>query len=126
MDQPSKDGASANCWSKSVGTLDVHYSSGVGNHLFYLLSEGSGAKTINGVSYNSPTCNGAAVTGIGRDAAAAIWYRALTTYWTSSTTYAGARAGMLSAADGPLRRRQRAVHRDRHRLVRRRRQLTHP
>ena len=98
MDQPSKDGASANCWSKSVGTLDVHYSSGVGNHLFYLLSEGSGAKTINGVGYNSPTCNGGAVTGIGRDAAAAIWYRALTTYWTSSTTYAQARAGMLSAA----------------------------
>lgn len=98
MDQPSKDGASVNRWSKSVGTLDVHYSSGVGNHLFYLLSEGSGAKTINGVSYNSPTCNGSSVTGIGRDAAAAIWYRALTTYWTSSTNYAGARAGMLSAA----------------------------
>ncbi|EWT00923.1 peptidase [Intrasporangium oryzae NRRL B-24470] len=98
MDQPSKDGASANCWSKTVGSLDVHYSSGVGNHAFYLLSEGSGAKTINGVSYNSPTCNGSTVTGIGHDAAAAIWYRALTTYWTSSTTYAGARAGMLSAA----------------------------
>ena len=98
MDQPSKDGASADCWSKRVGTLDVHYSSGVGNHLFYLLSEGSGAKTINGVSYNSPTCNGSTVTGIGHDAAAAIWYRALTTYWTSSTTYAQARAGMLSAA----------------------------
>jgi len=98
MDQPSKDGASANCWSKTVGSLDVHYSSGVGNHLFYLLSEGSGAKTINGVSYNSPTCNGSSVTGIGRDAAAAIWYRALTTYWTSSTNYAGARTGMLSAA----------------------------
>lgn len=98
MDQPSKDGASANCWTKSVGTLDVHYSSGVGNHLFYLLSEGSGAKTLNGVSYNSPTCNGSSVTGIGRAAAAAIWYRALTTYWTSSTNYAGARAGMLSAA----------------------------
>ncbi|WP_323096368.1 M4 family metallopeptidase [Intrasporangium sp. YIM S08009] len=98
MDQPSKDGASANCWSKRVGTLDVHYSSGVGNHAFYLLSEGSGAKTINGVAYNSPTCNGSTVTGIGRDAAARIWYRALTTYWTSSTNYAGARAGMLSAA----------------------------
>jgi Zn-dependent metalloprotease len=98
MDQPSKDGASANCWSKSVGTLDVHYSSGVGNHLFYLLSEGSGAKTINGVAYNSPTCNGSTVSGIGHDAAARIWYRALTTYWTSSTSYAGARAGMLSAA----------------------------
>jgi hypothetical protein len=37
----------------------VHYSSGVGNHFFYLLSEGSGAKTLNGVSYSSPTCNGA-------------------------------------------------------------------
>ncbi|GAA2148381.1 griselysin [Humibacillus xanthopallidus] len=98
MDQPSKDGASANCWSKSVGNLDVHYSSGVGNHLFYLLSEGSGKKTINNVSYDSPTCNGSTVVGITNTKAAAIWYRALTTYWTSSTTYAGARAGMLSAA----------------------------
>jgi Zn-dependent metalloprotease len=98
MDKPSTDGASADCWSKTVGSLDVHYSSGVGNHLFYLLSEGSGAKSLNGYSYNSPTCNGSTVTGIGRTAAAAIWYRALTTYWTSSTNYAGARAGMLSAA----------------------------
>jgi len=98
MDKPSKDGASADCWSKRVGSLNVHYSSGVGNHAFYLLSEGSGAKTLNGVSYNSPTCNGSTVTGIGRDAASAIWYRALTTYWTSSTNYSGARAGMLSAA----------------------------
>ncbi|GAB3079392.1 M4 family metallopeptidase [Intrasporangium mesophilum] len=98
MDKPSKDGASADCWSRRVGSLDVHYSSGVGNHAFYLLSEGSGAKTINGVSYNSPTCNGSTVVGIGHDAAAAIWYRALTTYWTSSTNYSGARAGMLSAA----------------------------
>ena len=98
MDKPSTDGASADCWSKTVGSLDVHYSSGVGNHLFYLLSEGSGAKSLNGYSYNSPTCNGSTVTGIGRTAAAAIWYRALTTYWVSSTNYAGARAGMLSAA----------------------------
>ncbi|WP_235502759.1 M4 family metallopeptidase, partial [Kitasatospora sp. Root187] len=64
----------------------------------YLLSEGSGAKTINGVSYNSPTSNGSTLTGIGRDKAAAIWYRALTVYWTSTTNYAGARTGTLSAA----------------------------
>jgi len=77
----------------------VHYSSGVGNHFFYLLSEGSGAKTLNGVSYNSPTCNGApAVTGIGHDAAAKIWYRALTVYMTSSTDYHGARTASLNAA----------------------------
>ncbi|MFJ1758290.1 M4 family metallopeptidase [Kitasatospora sp. NPDC088134] len=98
MDKPSKDSSSADSWYSGVGNLDVHYSSGVGNHLFYLLSEGSGAKVINGVSYNSPTVNSITVTGIGRDKAAAIWYRALTTYWTSTTNYASARAGMLSAA----------------------------
>ncbi len=98
MDRPSKDGASADYWSRTVGRLDVHYSSGVANHFFYLLSEGSGAKTVNGVSYNSPTYDGSTVTGIGRDKAAQIWYKALTTYFTSSTDYAGARAGTLRAA----------------------------
>jgi Zn-dependent metalloprotease len=98
MDKPSKDGGSADYWSSSVGSKDVHYSSGVANHFFYLLSEGSGAKTINGVSYNSPTYNGAAVTGIGRAKALQIWYKALTTYFTSTTNYKSARAGTLSAA----------------------------
>ena len=98
MDNPSSDGSSVNCWSSSVGNLDVHYSSGVGNHFFYLLSEGSGAKTINGVSHSSTTCNGSTVTGIGRDAAAKIWYRALSVYMTSSTNYQGARTATLNAA----------------------------
>ncbi|MFI5685068.1 M4 family metallopeptidase [Streptomyces sp. NPDC051636] len=98
MDKPSKDGGSADYWSSSVGSKDVHYSSGVANHFFYLLSEGSGAKTINGVSYNSPTYNGSTVTGIGRAKALQIWYKALTTYMTSSTNYKGARTATLSAA----------------------------
>ncbi|MDI1458280.1 M4 family metallopeptidase [Streptomyces sp. ATE26] len=98
MDKPSKDGGSADYWSKSVGRLDVHYSSGVANHFFYLLSEGSGAKTVNGVSYNSPTYDGSTVTGIGRDKAIQIWYKALSTYFTSTTNYAGARTGTLQAA----------------------------
>ncbi|MFF4252011.1 M4 family metallopeptidase [Streptomyces sp. NPDC001663] len=98
MDKPSKDGNSADYWSSSVGNLDVHYSSGVANHFAYLLAEGSGAKTINGVSYNSPTYNGSTVTGIGRDKLAKIWYRALTVYMTSSTNYAGARTATLNAA----------------------------
>jgi zinc metalloprotease ZmpA len=98
MDKPSKDGGSADYWSSSVGNLDVHYSSGVANHFFYLLSEGSGSKTINGVTYNSPTSNGSTVTGIGRDKALQIWYKALTTYFTSTTNYKSARAGTLSAA----------------------------
>ncbi|WP_369233157.1 M4 family metallopeptidase [Streptomyces sp. R21] len=98
MDKPSKDGGSKDSWSSTLGNLDVHYSSGPANHFFYLLSEGSGAKTINGVSYNSPTSNGSTVTGIGRAKALQIWYKALTTYFTSSTNYKAARTGTLSAA----------------------------
>ncbi|WP_367325494.1 M4 family metallopeptidase [Streptomyces sp. HUAS ZL42] len=98
MDQPSKDGGSADSWYSGVGNLDVHYSSGPANHMFYLLSEGSGTKTINGVTYNSTTSDGVAVAGIGRAAALQIWYKALTTYMTSSTNYAGARTAALNAA----------------------------
>jgi Zn-dependent metalloprotease len=98
MDKPSKDGSSADYWSSSVGNLDVHYSSGVANHFAYLLAEGSGAKTINGVGYDSPTSNGSTVTGIGRDKVGKIWYRALTVYMTSSTNYKGARTATLNAA----------------------------
>ncbi|GGX20671.1 M4 family metallopeptidase [Streptomyces lomondensis] len=98
MDKPSKDGESADAWSASLGGLDVHHSSGPANHFFYLLSEGSGSKTINGVTYNSPTSNGTTVTGIGRTKALQIWYKALTTYMTSTTKYAGARTATLNAA----------------------------
>ncbi|QTE00994.1 M4 family metallopeptidase [Streptomyces cyanogenus] len=98
MDKPSKDGGSADYWSSSVGNKDVHYSSGVANHFFYLLSEGSGSKTINGVTYNSPTYNGSTVTGIGRAKALQIWYKALTTYMTSTTNYKAARTATLNAA----------------------------
>ncbi|KMS70962.1 peptidase [Streptomyces viridochromogenes] len=98
MDKPSKDGSSVDCWSPAAKDLDVHYSSGIGNHFAYLLAEGSGAKTVNGVGYNSPTCDGSSVTGIGRDKLGKIWYRALTVYMTSSTNYAGARTSTLNAA----------------------------
>lgn len=98
MDKPSKDGGSADYWDSNVGDLDVHYSSGVANHFFYLLSEGSGAKTINGVDYDSPTADGSTVTGIGRDKAVQIWYKALSQYMTSSTDYADARTATEKAA----------------------------
>ncbi|MET7325361.1 M4 family metallopeptidase [Streptomyces sp. NPDC005549] len=98
MDKPSKDGASKDSWYSGIGGVDVHYSSGPANHFFYLLSEGSGTKTINGVTYNSPTSDGLPVTGIGRAKAEKIWFRALTTKFTSTTNYAGARTGTLAAA----------------------------
>ncbi|WP_436848557.1 M4 family metallopeptidase [Streptomyces asoensis] len=98
MDKPSKDGSSKDSWYSGIGSVDVHYSSGPANHFFYLLSEGSGAKVINGVSYNSPTSDGLPVTGIGRDKAEKIWFRALSTKFTSTTNYAAARTGTLAAA----------------------------
>ncbi|MGW3739953.1 M4 family metallopeptidase [Streptomyces sp. NPDC005146] len=102
MDQPSKDasakGTSLDYWTTDTEKLDPHFSSGVANHFFYLLSEGSGEKTVNGVAYDSPTFDGKPVTGLGQRNATSIWYRALTLYMTSSTDYAGARAATLQAA----------------------------
>lgn len=98
MDKPSKDGASKDYWYSGIGSVDVHYSSGPANHFFYLLSEGSGTKTINGVSYNSATSDGLPVTGIGRAKAEQIWFKALTTKFTSTTNYAAARTGTLAVA----------------------------
>ncbi|MER7695360.1 M4 family metallopeptidase [Streptomyces sp. NPDC096095] len=98
MDKPSRDGSSKDYWYSGIGNVDVHYSSGPANHWFYLLSEGSGAKTVNGVNYDSPTSDGLPVTGIGRDKAAQIWFKALTTKFTSTTNYAAARTGTLAVA----------------------------
>jgi Zn-dependent metalloprotease len=98
MDKPSRDGASKDCWSSSLGGLDPHYSSGPLNHWFYLASEGSGAKTINGVSYNSPTCDGSTVAGAGRTNIEKVWYRTLATKLTSGSTYKSAREGAISSA----------------------------
>ncbi|MBS1797050.1 MAG: peptidase M4 family protein [Acidobacteria bacterium] len=72
-----------------TGTSDnggVHINSGIGNKAFYLVAKG-GTHHLGG-----------SMTGIGADAAAAIWYKALTTYMTSSTNFAGARTATLNAA----------------------------
>ncbi|WP_330316715.1 M4 family metallopeptidase [Streptomyces platensis] len=98
MDKPSKDGQSQDNWDSKTGGLDPHYSSGVANHFFYLLSEGSGAKEIGGVKYDSPTADGKKVEGIGRDKAEKIWFKALTEYMTSNTDYKAAREATVKAA----------------------------
>ncbi|WP_412539625.1 M4 family metallopeptidase [Longispora sp. K20-0274] len=101
MDKPSKDGrGSVDCWTTSTKNLDPHYSSGVGNHWYFLMAQGSGASTVNGVSYNSPVCGTApAVTGVGHTTGAKIWYRALSTYMTSTETYPMARKDTIKAAN---------------------------
>ncbi|MFI7063939.1 M4 family metallopeptidase [Kribbella sp. NPDC050124] len=98
MDKPSKDGRSYDCWSSSVGGADPHYSSGPLNHWFYLASEGTGSKVIGGVTHSSTACNGATIAGVGRDVAAKVWYRTLSTKLSSGSTYKDAREGAINSA----------------------------
>ncbi len=99
MFKPSLDGSSPDCYTSSIGSLDVHYSSGVANHFFYLVSQGAVSPPGFTLSASQLVCNGnTALAGIGRTAAIKIVYRALTTYMISSTNYKGARTAMLRAA----------------------------
>ncbi|HEY0309682.1 MAG TPA: M4 family metallopeptidase [Luteimonas sp.] len=99
MFKPSLDGASPDCYSSNLGNLDVHYSSGVANHAFYLMAEGAAVPSGFNLAASQLVCNGnTSAGGIGRDAASKVWYRALTVYMTSATNYAGARAATLQAA----------------------------
>ncbi|HMW23809.1 MAG TPA: M4 family metallopeptidase [Burkholderiaceae bacterium] len=101
MYRPSLDGASADCWYSTVGALNVHYSSGVANHFYYLLAEGTtaGSPSPTCVAGNTKKASGAGtLAGIGRAKAEKIWYRALTVYMTASSKYASARSATLNAA----------------------------
>ncbi|OEV00258.1 MULTISPECIES: M4 family metallopeptidase [Streptomyces] len=98
MDEPSKDGSSLDYWSPEAGDVDVHYSSGIANHFFFLLSVGSGEREVNGVKYDSPTKNGEKLDGIGIEKAEQIWFKALTEQMTSTTDYADARKATVQSA----------------------------
>ena len=95
MYKPSLDGSSPNAWSSTVKNLDVHYSSGPANRMFFFLSQGASATSTSNY-YSSYAPSGFA--GIGPEKAIRIWYKALTSYMTSSTNYAAARTAALSAA----------------------------
>jgi vibriolysin len=88
MCDPAADGASKDFWTSSVGSVDVHYSSGVGNLNFCLLTRGGthprGKSNIN-------------VPAIGMDKAIRIYYKAQTDILTSSSKYANLRTAMEQA-----------------------------
>jgi Zn-dependent metalloprotease len=96
--KPSKDGRSPNAWSSTIKSLDVHLSSGPNNRMFYFLSQGSNATTTSDYYSQYLVKSPAAMSGIGNDKAYRIWFKALTTKFTSSTNYADARAKVLLAA----------------------------
>ncbi len=78
MYDPAKDGSSKDYWVSGVGGVDVHYSSGIGNLAFTLLSRGGthprGKSTI-------------VVPAIGVQKAGKIFYEANSNCATSSTNY---------------------------------------
>ncbi|HWS79050.1 MAG TPA: M4 family metallopeptidase [Thermomonas sp.] len=101
MYDPNLDGnASYDCYpAGGLGGVDPHYSSGPANHFFYMLAEGTTNLTKTCAPGDSKNATGSgSLTGIGRTAAAAIWYRAIRDYMTSSTTYPQARTATLQAA----------------------------
>ncbi len=98
MHKPSKDGRSPDAWSSSIGGLNVHYSSGPNNRMFYFLAKGSNATTTSDYYSKYLTQAPKAMVGIGSDKAYRIWFRALTTKFTSGTNYASAQQKMVQAA----------------------------
>ena len=89
MDDPVKDGVSKD-WAPNVTSgTDVHYSSGVPNLAFALLSKG-GLHPRNRSTINVPA--------IGVEKAARIWYKANTDLFTASTTFAQAKTWTIQAA----------------------------
>ncbi|MFI9803492.1 M4 family metallopeptidase [Streptomyces sp. NPDC052301] len=100
LDHPSLDKleGTIDYWSPETEITEVHAGSGVSSHAYYLLAEGSGKKKIGSVTYNSPTYHNVSVKGIGRTKATAIFYRALTRYMVSTTSFHDARVATLKAA----------------------------
>ncbi len=90
MDDPAKDGVSLDHYSAYTSNTSVHYSSGIGNLAFALLSKGGthprGKSTVN-------------VTAVGVEKAARIFYKANTDLFTGLTTFAQARTYTEQAAE---------------------------
>ena len=88
MSDPTKYGDPDHYSKRYTGTSDnggVHTNSSIINKAAYLLANG-------GTHY------GVTVNGIGKDKVGAIYYRANTLYFTQSTTFSQARAGLVQAA----------------------------
>ncbi|MBS1797049.1 MAG: M4 family metallopeptidase [Acidobacteria bacterium] len=90
MSNPNSVGDPDHYSLRYTGTADnggVHTNSSIVNHAFYLMAAG-GTNRVSGVT----------VTGIGTSAMEKIWYKALTTYFTSGTNFSAARTATLNAA----------------------------
>ena len=113
MDKPSKDGALEGLLEHHPRRPGPALLVRPAQPLVLHASEGSGAKTINGVSYNSPTCDGRRVTGISHLKAEKIWYRTLVDLPHLVEQLRRGPHRRDQGGQGPLRRRLGRVHRGR-------------
>jgi vibriolysin len=90
MDDPAKDGASLDWYPNYTSGVDVHYSSGISNLVFALLSKGGKHPR------NRSTIDVAA---LGPEKAGRIFYKANTDLFTASTTFLQARTYTEQAAE---------------------------
>lgn len=96
MYKPSLDGLSPDQWYDGIEVIDVHFSSGPLNRMFYFLCEGASSASSD-LTY-SPYLPGG-MSGIGNDKAARIWYKTLTEYLAPDANYEAARTAAIQAAD---------------------------
>ena len=89
MCDPAADGVSKDLWTSSLGSAEVHYSSGVGNLAFCLLSKG-GTHPRGKTTTNVPA--------LGMEKAIRIFYKAQVDILTSSSKYAAYRTATEQAA----------------------------
>ncbi len=88
MNDPAADGSSLD-WYPNYSSQDVHYSSGIANLAFSLLSTGGTHPRGRSTTV---------VTGIGVQKAGQIWYKANTSIFTASTTFEQAKTYTEQAA----------------------------
>jgi vibriolysin len=89
MNDPAADGSSLDFWTSGAGNVDVHYSSGIANLSFYLLSQG-GTHPRGKSSVVVPA--------LGMDKAIRIYYKAQVDILTPNSTFAQSANAFISAA----------------------------
>ncbi|RKH58287.1 peptidase [Corallococcus interemptor] len=89
MDNPTKDGDSLDYYPDYSSGVDVHYSSGISNYAFYLMSQG-------GTHVRGKTTQ--VVTGIGFEKAARVFYKINTDLLTASSNFEAAKTASEQAA----------------------------
>jgi Zn-dependent metalloprotease len=95
MYKPSLDRISADGWYDGLEMMDVHFSSGPLNRMFFFLSQGASADPK---ADTSSVYLPGGMAGIGNDRAARIWFKATTEHLAPDADYDAARVAAITAA----------------------------